>query len=207
MTLESFISKLNQNLELAKSNLKAQLYSKVNYLTKNLTKYSPSEIEGELQNLVDDFLAQFANIYQEFIMYVEEEIPNLPKTKPKSIRKKKKSVKSEKKKEAFVRPTYVHRAFNAEGLRISKEARPKIMEILNKQIKADIEAIKSQIPTFTRGERKGEKKRITIMPEDVSEEVLIKPVQKYKGQELDSIQLEKCNGESYELVLLLKRQN
>ncbi|MHA1321153.1 MAG: hypothetical protein ACTSRL_00005, partial [Candidatus Helarchaeota archaeon] len=164
-------------------------------------------IEGELQNLVDDFLAQFANIYQEFIMYVEEEIPNLPKTKPKSIRKKKKSVKSEKKKEAFVRPTYVHRAFNAEGLRISKEARPKIMEILNKQIKADIEAIKSQIPTFTRGERKGEKKRITIMPEDVSEEVLIKPVQKYKGQELDSIQLEKCNGESYELVLLLKRQN
>jgi hypothetical protein len=61
-------------------------------------------------------------------------------------------------------------------LRVSKDARPMLMEILNKTIKQDIERIKEQLPAFQDGEKEGKRKRITIQPEDVTAEKLAAPI-------------------------------
>ena len=202
MTLESFFVKLNKNLETAKQTLRNQLSNKVRMLADHVETLSKAEIQGELDNLVDDFLTEFTSVYQEFITYIEEEVPfvSKPTTKPK--KKRKKTEKTEAQKNEYVRPTYVHRAFTDEGLRVSKDARPKIMEMLNKQIKEDIEAIKKQIPTFVRGEKQGAKRRITIKPEDLSEETLLLRGANL-GRELESIPLA-SNGKEYKLLIVLK---
>ncbi|NVM52452.1 MAG: hypothetical protein HWN66_02030 [Candidatus Helarchaeota archaeon] len=200
MALESLITKLNQNLEMAKDNLRAQLSDKVNQLTKHLEDFSSAEIRGELENLVDDFLSQFTIVYQEFISYVEDELPSLPKP-PKKIKTK---IRSEAHKKEFVRPTYVHRAFTDGGLRVSKDARPMIMEFLNKKIKEDIESIKKQLPKFMKGERKGEKKRITLKPEDLSDAKLLQKDDASVEKELEAISLD-LNGKDYKLLILLRQ--
>ncbi len=205
MTLESFFTKLNQNLERARENLRTQLSKKVNYLVEHLEEYTSTEIRGELDRLVDDFLNQFTSIYQEFISYIEDEIPNIPKPQKKTKPKSKKNKKDTKKNE-FVRPTYVHRAFNEAGLRVAKEARPLLMELLNKKIEEDIEKIKRQLPTFQKGEKKGERKRITIKPEDLASENLLKELSAKFEKELDTIPLD-VNGGEFKLSILLRYLN
>ncbi len=201
MTLESFFVKLNQNLETAKQTLRHQLSNKVRMLADQVETLSKTEIQGELENLVDDFLSEFTSVYQEFITYIEEEVPLVkPTAKPKKKRQKRE--KTEAQKNAYVRPTYVHRAFTDEGLRVSKDARPKIMEMLNKQIKEDIEAIKSVIPTFVKGDHVGSKKRITIKPEDLLDETLFQRSDNH-GREIESIPLA-LNGKEYKLLIVLK---
>ena len=66
--------------------------------------------------------------------FIEEEIPNLP-TEPKKPKKREKKKKTEAQKKEFVRPTYVHRAFTDGGLRVARDAKPIIMDLLNKKIK------------------------------------------------------------------------
>lgn len=202
MSLDVFFSKLNENLEVAKSSLRMELSKKVNYLVDHLEDYSSVEIRGELENLVDDFISQFTSVYQEFVSYIEDEIPTLPSTPAKPKKKKKAKPKTEAQKKEFVRPTYVHRAFTDEGLRVAKEARPKIMEILNKKIKEDIELIKKQLPTFIKGEKKGEKRRITIKPGDLLEEDIFQRSASL-GRELETIPID-LNGKEYKLLILLK---
>src|SRR5271157_5038650 len=97
---------------------------------------------------------------------VEEELPARKAVKPRKKAAKKDAEQPEK--PAFVKPTFVQRAFNAEGLRVAKEARPALMEALNEAIQHDIDRIKQQLPTFQRGAKEGEKQRVTIKSEDVA---------------------------------------
>ena len=203
MTLEPFITKLNENLKTAQNSLRMQLSTKVGQLSEHLDKYSSTELREELEGLVEEFLSQFTSAYQEFISYVEEEIPDLTE-KPKPSKPRKKAVKKEQgEKEAFVRPTYVHRAFTDEGLRVSKEARPMIMDFLNETIKNDIERIKQTIPTFQKGDKEGEKKRITIMPEDISKDKLLAKESAPFERELDAIPLDELDPQ-YKLLVVLR---
>ena len=203
MTLEPFITKLNENLKTAQNSLRMQLSTKVGQLSEHLDKYSSAELREELEGLVEEFLSQFTSAYQEFISYVEEEIPDLTE-KPKTSKPRKKAAKKEQgEKEAFVRPTYVHRAFTDEGLRVSKEARPMIMDFLNETIKKDIERIKQTIPTFQKGDKEGEKKRITIMPADISKDKLLAKESASFERELDAIPLDELDPQ-YKLLVVLR---
>lgn len=203
MTLEPFITKLNENLKTAQNALRMQLSNKVGQLSEHLDKYSSAELREELEGLVEEFLSQFTSTYQEFIAQIEDEIPDLA-VKPKASKPRKKSTKKEQpEKEAFVRPTYVHRAFTDEGLRVSKEARPMIMDFLNETIKKDIERIKQTIPTFQKGEKEGEKKRITIMPEDISKDKLVIKETIGFERELDEIPLDEIDP-NFKLMIVLR---
>lgn len=203
MTVEPLITKLNENLKIAQNTLRMQLSSKVGQLTEHLDKYSSTELRDELEGLVEEFLSQFTSAYQEFISYVEDEIPDLT-DKPKRSKPRKKPAKKEQAEmEAFVRPTYVHRAFNDDGLRVSKEARPMIMDFLNETIKKDIERIKQTIPTFQKGEKEGEKKRITIMPEDVSKDKLVIKENTKFEREIDDIPIDELDP-NFKLLVLLR---
>jgi hypothetical protein len=206
MTIEPLIMKLNENLKVAQNTLRMQLSTKVGQLSEHLDKYSSTELREELEGLVDEFLSQFTSAYQEFISYVEDEIPDLTE-KPKLSKPRKKPAKKEQpEKEAFVRPTYVHRAFTDEGLRVSKEARPMIMDFLNETIKKDIERIKQTIPTFQKGEKEGEKKRITIMPEDISKDKLVIKEDTSFERELDDIPVDGLDP-NFKLLILLRAAN
>ncbi len=173
MAIETIIEKLNQNVKAAQESLRSELLGKVTQLASQVDKFTPDVLKVELEALVDDFLSEFVSTYQEFIMFIEEELPGIS-TKPKPAKQKEKAVKKEKpagpQKPDFVRPTFVQRAFNDEGLRVSKDARPMLMEILNKTIKEDIDRIKQQLPAFQSGEKEGLKKRVTIKPADVTPE-------------------------------------
>ncbi|MEX2680516.1 MAG: hypothetical protein Q6373_002880 [Candidatus Sigynarchaeota archaeon] len=175
MAIEPIIEKLNQNVKAAQESLRSELLGKVTQLASQVDKFTPEVLKAELEALVDDFLSEFVSIYQEFIMYIEDELPGVA-TKPKPAKPREKAAKKEKpadtRRPDFVRPTYVQRAFNEEGLRVSKEARPLLMEILNKTIKEDIDRIKQQLPSFQGGEKEGLKKRVTIRPGDVTPEKL-----------------------------------
>jgi hypothetical protein len=202
MTLESFFTKLNQNLELARENLRVELSKKVEYLVGNIDNYSDTEIKGELEGLVDDFLSQFTNVYQEFISYIEDELPVLEK--PKKQRKPKpKKPRKPPKENAFVKPTYVHKALNVDGIRLAKDARPILMDLLNKKIEEDIEKIKMQLPTYEKGDHVGEKKRITIKPDDLSSEEIFKYFGPIFEKELDTIPI-RFNGSEFKLSILLR---
>ena len=203
MTSESFFAKLNQNLEAAKETLRMQLSEKIKYLNEHLDKISTTELREELESLVDDFIMRFSSVYQEFISYIEAEIPVIPKP----IKKRKKKLETPKKeviKKEFVRPTYVHKELVDSGLRLAKDARPLLMDILNEKLQNDIEKIKEQLPTYQKGEKKGERKRITIKPEDLSKEKLLKISQEGVGKELDSIPID-VNGTNYELLISLRQ--
>ena len=203
MTLEPFITKLNDNLKTAQNSLRMQLSTKVGQLSEHLDKYSSAELREELEGLVEEFMSQFTSTYQEFISQIEDEIPDLA-VKPKVSKPRKKPAKKEQpEKEAFVRPTYVHRAFTDEGLRVSKEARPMIMDFLNETIKKDIERIKQTIPTFQKGEREGDKKRITIMPEDISKDKLVLKESASFERELDNIPLDELDP-NFKLLIVLR---
>ena len=202
MTLDSFFVKLNQNLEMAKKSLKMQLQDKIKLISENIESYSSLQIRDELDRLVDDFILEFSSVYEEFVSYLEEELPVVSET-PKPPKKKKKITRKEPNYDEFVKPTYVHRAFNDFGLRVSKDARPMIMDFLNEKIKKDIEKIKEQIPTYQKGEKEGEKKRITIKPEDLSKEELLAINELTFEKELEQIPLD-LNGKDYRLFILLR---
>ncbi|MBN2151111.1 MAG: hypothetical protein JW839_06695 [Candidatus Lokiarchaeota archaeon] len=178
MAIEPFIEKLNQNVRAAQESLRSQLLGKVTQLASQVDKFTPDVLRAELEALVDDFLSEFVSTYQEFIMYIEEELPEVA-AKPRPPKPKEKPARKERpagsQKPDFVRPTFVQRAFNDEGLRVSKDARPMLMEILNKTIKEDIDRIKQQLPSFQGGDKNGLKKRVTIRPADVTPEKLTKP--------------------------------
>ena len=200
MAIEPLITKLNQNLNTAKELLRTQLLKKVKQLSEHIEN---AELREELERLVDDVLSQFTTIYEGFISYIEEELPDIT-LKPKPPKPRKKAAKKEQpEKPEFVRPTYVHRAFTEDGLRVSKEARPMLMDILNETIKEDIDRIKKQIPTFQKGEKEGEKKRITIKPEDISKEKLVSKENPTFERELDIIPLEDIDP-NYKLLILLR---
>jgi len=202
MALEPLITKLNQNLNTARESLRTQLLKKVKQLSEHIEN---PELRDELERLVDDFLSQFTSVYEGFISYIEDELPDIV-IQPKSPKPRKKTVKKEKleksEKPEFVRPTYVHRAFTEDGLRVSKEARPMLMDILNQTIKDDIDRIKKQIPTFQKGEKEGEKKRITIRKEDISKEKLYKEQPSFE-RELDNIPLDEIDP-NYKVIILLR---
>ncbi|HUY00648.1 MAG TPA: hypothetical protein VMV49_13900 [Candidatus Deferrimicrobium sp.] len=206
MTLESFVSKLNQNIKTAQESIRSQLSRKVKLLAQQVDNYSKAELQGELEQLVDEFLMQFTHVYQDLINYVEEEVPSIAELPPRRPKKKREQKEIEHKKNEFVRPTYIQRAFNDVGLRVSKDARPMIMDILNQKIKNDIMNIQAQIPNYQKGEKKGEKKRITIKPEDVTPEKLKVKNDANLDMELDTISLD-VDGKEYQLVILLKQSN
>jgi len=168
MSAEPLIAKLVRALADAQETLRAQFTVKIAQVAAHVGIASPAEVREELDRLADDFLAQFAAAYQELIAAVEEGLPAAA-APPKSSSPKKKAPKKEPADgSAFVRPTYVQRAFTVDGLRVAKAARPGLMEVLNDAIKEDIARIKQQLPTITKGEREGEKKRVTVQPEDVA---------------------------------------
>ena len=168
MSTESLVAKLARALQDAQETLRAQFTVKIAEVVAHMGTASPAEMREELDRLADDFLAQFASAYQDLIAAVEEGLPTAM-TQPKSPSPKKKAPRKEPSNEAaFVRPTYVQRAFTADGMRVAKAARPALMEVLNDAIKEDIARIKQQLPTFAKGEREGEKKRVTVQPEDVA---------------------------------------
>jgi hypothetical protein len=208
MAIEPLIAKLNENLKVAQNSLRMQLSSKVGELSEHLDNYSRAELRDELEGLVEEFLSQFTSTYQEFIAQIEDEIPDLTEIPRKSKPRKKPAKKDQPEKEAFVRPTYVHRAFTDEGLRVSKEARPMIMDFLNETIKKDIERIKQTIPTFQKGEKEGEKKRITIMPEDISKDKLTvnESASASFERELDNIPVDELDP-NFKLLILLRSVN
>ncbi len=167
MATETLVAKLTRSLADAQETLRAQFTVKIAEVAAHVGTASPAEMREELDRLADDFLAQFAAAYQDLISAVEEGLP-VGEATPKSPAPKKRAPPKDPTKEpAFVRPTYVQRAFSADGLRVAKAARPVLMEVLNDAIKADIARIKQQLPTITKGEREGEKKRVTIQPADV----------------------------------------
>ena len=203
MAVEPLIKKLNQILKAAQESLRSQFLNKIAQLS---DKNSSVDLREELQSIVDDFLSDVTTTYQDIIMSIEDELPELgakaelvipdkemPKEKPKKKQKPKDPEKPE-----FIKPTLVKQVINDSGMRVSKEARPMLMDILNETIKKDIDRIKQQLPTFQKGEKQGEKKRITIKPEDVTREKLaappsVVPAMREPGmldRELDSIAID-----------------
>jgi len=67
----------------------------------------------------------------------------------------------------YVRPTKVWAYFKEKGVRVSGEAKPKIIEILNKSISSELDSIIDKLPKFTKGGHIGEPKRKTIKVEDL----------------------------------------
>lgn len=175
MAVEPLIKKLSQNLKAAQESLRSQFLSKIEQLSARIDKDSSTDLREELQSIVDDFLSDFTTTYQDIITSIEDELPELglkaEQEKPKEKPKKKQKPKDPEKPE-FIKPTLVKQVINESGMRVSKEARPMLMDILNETIKKDIDRIKQQLPTFQKGEKQGERKRITIKPEDVTREKL-----------------------------------
>jgi hypothetical protein len=81
MAIETIIEKLNQNVKAAQESLRSELLGKVTQLASQVDKFTPDVLKVELEALVDDFLSEFVSTYQEFIMYIEEELPGIS-TKP-----------------------------------------------------------------------------------------------------------------------------
>ncbi len=167
MAAESLVVRLTRSLADAQETLRAQFTVKIAEVAAHVGTASPAEVREELERLADDFLAQFAAAYQDLISAVEDGLPAGEVTPKPPAPKKKAAPKDPAKESAFVRPTYVQKAFTADGLRVAKAARPVLMEVLNDAIKADIARIKQQLPTISKGDREGEKKRVTIQASDV----------------------------------------
>ena len=66
-----------------------------------------------------------------------------------------------------VRPTKVWAYFKEQGIRISGDAKPKIIELLNKALENELSNVIDKLPKITKGQRKGEPKRKTIKLEDL----------------------------------------
>lgn len=67
----------------------------------------------------------------------------------------------------FVRFTYVKKALRNEGLRLSLEAKNKLIDYLNQKVLDGIHEIRQKLPKFKKGPRKDQLKRTTIKLEDL----------------------------------------
>ncbi len=67
----------------------------------------------------------------------------------------------------YVRPTKVQAYFKEKGIRVSGDAKPKVIELLNNSVEAALNEVIDKLPKFSKGEHKGELKRKTIKPEDL----------------------------------------
>ncbi len=67
----------------------------------------------------------------------------------------------------YVQKSKVWAYFKEKGVRVSGEAKPKIIELLNQGISIEIEKIIEKLPKFSKGQNKGEPKRKTIKLEDL----------------------------------------
>ncbi|MHA1131198.1 MAG: hypothetical protein ACTSQI_17220 [Candidatus Helarchaeota archaeon] len=67
----------------------------------------------------------------------------------------------------YVRPTKVWAYLKEKGVRISADAKPKLLEFLNSTITSNLETVIEKLPKFTKGQNKGELKRKTIKPSDL----------------------------------------
>ncbi|MFX1294950.1 MAG: hypothetical protein ACFFD2_08885 [Promethearchaeota archaeon] len=67
----------------------------------------------------------------------------------------------------YVKPTKVWAYFKEKDIRISGNAKPKLIELLNNHITSEIDAIINKLPRYTQGQNKGELKRKTIKLEDI----------------------------------------
>ena len=180
MAIEPLIKKLSQNLRSAEETLRSQFLNKIEGLSTRIGDESTTDLREALQALVDDFLSDFTATYLDIIMSFEDDMPELmskaeisvPVLEKSNDKPKKKQKPKDPDKPDFIKPTLVKQVINDSGMRVSKEARPMLMDILNETIKKDIDRIKQQMPTFQKGEKQGEKKRITIKPEDVTREKL-----------------------------------
>ncbi|MFX1295679.1 MAG: hypothetical protein ACFFD2_12610 [Promethearchaeota archaeon] len=67
----------------------------------------------------------------------------------------------------YVRPTKVWAYFKEKGIRISGEAKPKLLDILNNCITAELDKTIEKLPKYSKGQKVGEIKRKTIKIEDL----------------------------------------
>lgn len=67
----------------------------------------------------------------------------------------------------YLQKSKVWAYFREKGVRISGEAKPKIIEILNQGVTIEIDVIIEKLPKFSKGQHKGEPKRKTIKVEDL----------------------------------------
>ncbi len=67
----------------------------------------------------------------------------------------------------YVRPTKVWAYFKEKGIRISGDAKVKLLELLNNNITSELDTVIGKLPKISRGQNKGELKRKTIKVEDL----------------------------------------
>jgi hypothetical protein len=67
----------------------------------------------------------------------------------------------------YVRPTKVWAYFKEKGIRISGDAKVKLLELLNNSITSELDTVIGKLPKISRGQNKGELKRKTIKVEDL----------------------------------------
>ncbi|NVM27979.1 MAG: hypothetical protein HWN65_03970 [Candidatus Helarchaeota archaeon] len=66
-----------------------------------------------------------------------------------------------------MRPTKVWAHFKEKAVRVSGDAKPKIIEMLNDAVGSELDKMIEKLPKFSKGQKKGEIKRKTIKPEDL----------------------------------------
>ncbi|MHA1342076.1 MAG: hypothetical protein ACTSRZ_19810 [Promethearchaeota archaeon] len=71
----------------------------------------------------------------------------------------------------YIRTSIVKELFVHEGtkIRISAEAKPLVFQYLDNKVEEAVKELIAKLPTKSKGEHKGELKRITILPEDLQE--------------------------------------
>ncbi len=67
----------------------------------------------------------------------------------------------------YIRPTKVWAYFKEKGIRISGDAKTKLIEVLNTAITGELEKVIDKLPKYTKGQNTGELKRKTIKMEDL----------------------------------------
>lgn len=67
----------------------------------------------------------------------------------------------------YVRSTKLWAFFKEKGIRVSGEAKPKIIETVNSAIETQLEGFIDKLPRYSKGEHKGEIKRKTIKLDDL----------------------------------------
>jgi len=71
----------------------------------------------------------------------------------------------------YVRSSIVKELFTYEGtkIRMSSEAKPLVFQYLDKKVEEAVKDLIAKLPTKSKGDHKGELKRITILPEDLEQ--------------------------------------
>jgi len=67
----------------------------------------------------------------------------------------------------YIRPTKVWAYFKTKEIRISGDAKQKLIQILNNAVTAELDKAIDKLPKFSKGQKEGEPKRKTIKLEDL----------------------------------------